>query len=197
MGDTRHTPRWLGWIAWGIVVLVASLLSYGCRSHVRHQHYFSVGAGVQLLIFWGLVLCFLFWDWNKLHLMWIAPLSFLGTSLIFSYFWTIARLPTPIMVLVLGILSPLLLVTRLFLGVLLVGIEKPHGGANLCVRPGPGQTRRSAPTIFTRQPNLERILGVAQVVKHMRARPPNNCRSGRSGACYHKMNSCAEGCHGY
>jgi len=86
-----------------------------------------VGAGVQLLIFWGLVLGFLFWEWNKLHLLWIAPLSFLGTLLLFRYFWTIARLPTPIMILVLGLLSPLFLLTRVFLAVLLVGIEKPPG----------------------------------------------------------------------
>ncbi len=115
----------IGWTAWGIVVLVAGLLSYGCRSHVKHRQYFNLGAGVQMLCFWVIVILFLIFEWNKLHLLWIAPLSFLVTSLFFSYLLAFAKLPMPLILILFGLLSPILMATRIFLGILLIGIEKP------------------------------------------------------------------------
>lgn len=115
----------IGWTAWGIVVLVASLLSYGCRSHVKHGQYFNLGAGVQMLCFWVIVFLFLIFEWNKLHILWIAPLSFIVTSLFFSYLLAFAKLPIPLIFILFGLLSPILIATRIFLSILLIGIEKP------------------------------------------------------------------------
>jgi hypothetical protein len=102
----------IGWTIWLIVVLLAVSFSLNCRSKVKSGQDFQWATGVQALFLWIIAILFIFFEWNKLHILWITPISF------FSAIVTVhGGVP---------ILSPVILATtNVFLNIILIGIKKP------------------------------------------------------------------------
>lgn len=108
----------LGWILWGIITLFAALLTWGCRSYAKSEEGFKCNFQwtnvVQTLFFLIIAILFLIFKWNKLHILWIAPLIFLSSHLFVSY-----NIP---------ILSPIVIyVTKVYLSIVLLGIDLKGG----------------------------------------------------------------------
>jgi hypothetical protein len=103
----------IGWIVWGIAALLAVSFAWGCRSYSKSGQGFQWATGVQTFFLWVVVILFLIFEWNKLHILWIAPISFFSARLL-----VLSRVP---------LLSPIILfATRTFLGIILIGLEKPE-----------------------------------------------------------------------
>jgi hypothetical protein len=91
--------------------LLAVSFAFGCRSYAKSGH-FQWATGVQTFFFWLIAILFLVFRWNKLHILWVTPVAFF-----MSLFLVLGGIP---------ILSPLVLfATRIFLGIILIGIKKP------------------------------------------------------------------------
>jgi hypothetical protein len=112
MGGVTVMWQIIGWVVWGIVAFLAVTFAWGCRSYAKSNQGFQWATGVQTFFLWVIAILFIYFEWNKLHILWVAPISFFSAQL-----FAIGGIP---------ILSPIiLLATRLFLAVILVGIEKP------------------------------------------------------------------------
>ena len=104
----------IGWIAWGIIVFLAVSFAWGCRSYAKSGHGFQWATGVQTFFWWVISILFLVFGWNKLHILWIAPIAFFSAR-----FLALGNIP---------ILSPVVLfLSKLFLNIILVGINQPEG----------------------------------------------------------------------
>ena len=104
----------IGWIIWGIVAFLAISFAWGCRSYSKSRQGFQWATGVQTFFSWVIAILFLIFEWNKLHMLWIAPILFFSAQLL-----VLGRVP---------LLSPIILfATRMFLGIILIGVEKPKG----------------------------------------------------------------------
>jgi hypothetical protein len=108
----------IGWVVWGIVAFLAISFARGCRSYAKSGQGFQWASGVQTFFWWLIAIIFLIFEWNKLHILWIAPISFFSAQ-----FLVLGSVP---------ILSPIILfATRMFLGIILIGIEKTEGLSTL------------------------------------------------------------------
>jgi hypothetical protein len=104
----------IGWIVWGIVAFLALSFAWGCRSYTKSGRGFQWATGVVTFFWWLIAVLFLIFGWNKLHILWIAPISYFAAQIL-----AIGGVP---------ILSPItLFATRMFLGLILIGIDKPEG----------------------------------------------------------------------
>jgi len=102
-----------GWIVWGIVAFLAVSFAWGCRSYAKAGQGFQWATGVQTFFWWIIAIIFLIFKWNKLHILWVAPIAFFSAQ-----FLVLGGVP---------ILSPIILsATRMFLSIILIGIEKPE-----------------------------------------------------------------------
>ena len=92
----------IGWIVWGIVTFLAIALTRGwvCRSYSRQGKAYRRATLVQTFVLWVIVILFLLFEWNKLHLIWIAPILFFSAQAL------------------------------VFLGMTLIGIKKSEGLRN-------------------------------------------------------------------
>lgn len=103
----------IGWIIWGIVIFFALSFAYGCRTYAKAGQGFQWATGVQTFFFWLIAILFLIFGWNKLHILWITTITFVG-----SQFLVLGGIP---------ILSPVILfLTKIFLNIILIGINDPN-----------------------------------------------------------------------
>lgn len=72
----------VGWILWCIVGWLTLSFSYGCRRAIKGGKNFHIATGVQTFLWLLIVIIFLFTNWNKLHILWLIPVVFLGSSFI-------------------------------------------------------------------------------------------------------------------
>ena len=107
-------PIIIGWIVWGIVAFLAISFACGCRSYSKSGQGFQWTTGVQTFFWWVIAILFLIFEWNKLHMLWIAPILFFFAQLL-----VLGKVP---------LLSPIILfATRILFGIILIGVEKPEG----------------------------------------------------------------------
>ncbi len=101
----------IGWIIWGIITLWAIILVLASRASAKLGQTLQPAAGATILFLWIIVVLFCLFDWNKLHILWLAPLSFFT-----AHFLAARRLP---------VLSPMISsISRFFLSVVFMGIER-------------------------------------------------------------------------
>ena len=104
----------IGWVVWVILAFLAVSFAWGCRSYAKSGQAFQWATAVQTFFWWLIAILFLIFEWNKLHILWIAPIAFFSAQ-----FLVLGSVP---------ILSPIILfATRMFLGIILIGVEKPEG----------------------------------------------------------------------
>lgn len=71
-----------GWIVWGLLAGLAIFLALGARISTKSGYNFTKAIAVQTFLLWLSLILFLFFDCNKLHLLWITPAIFIGVNLI-------------------------------------------------------------------------------------------------------------------
>ena len=104
----------IGWISWGIIGFLALSFAWGCRSYVKAGHGFQQATGVQTFFWWFIFILFLIFGWNKLHILWIAPIAFFSAQ-----YLALGNIPI--------LSSAVLFLTKIFFHIILVGIDKPAG----------------------------------------------------------------------
>ncbi len=103
----------IGWIAWAAVTYLALTFAHACRKYAASGQGFHWATGVQAFFWCVITVVFLVTPLNKLHIIWLVPLGFFAAQFI-----ALAGIP---------IVSPLvLLVTRMFLSLILVGVKRGH-----------------------------------------------------------------------
>lgn len=101
----------IGWIVWGIVAFLAISFAWGCRSYSKSGQGFQWATGIQTFFYWIIAISFLIFEWNKLHILWIAPILFFSARML-----VLSRVP---------FLSPIVLfATKMFLGIILIGVKE-------------------------------------------------------------------------
>jgi len=116
----------IGWTVWGMVVFLAVSFAWGHRFYSKSGQVFQCAIGIQTFFWWIIAILFLIFEWNKLHIIWIAPTLFCSAQLL-----VLGRVP---------LLSPIILfVTEIFLDIILIGVEKPE---RLSTRLGPVKLNR-------------------------------------------------------
>ena len=101
----------IGWIIWGILTFLAVSFLLGCRRYASSGERFQQATGIQTFLLWIVAVFFLFFSWNKIHILWIVPVLMLLAPII-------TQIP---------ILSTVVLfVTKIFLSIVLVGIKIPN-----------------------------------------------------------------------
>jgi hypothetical protein len=66
----------VGWVAWVIVAFLALLWVHGFRDSARKGERLGNSAAVTTFFFWVVAVVFLFTSYSKMHILWVAPLSF-------------------------------------------------------------------------------------------------------------------------
>ena len=99
----------VGWIIWGILVVIAVSWAYGCRTYAKYGLGFHHATGMQTFFLWVIAVLFLFCDWHKLHILWVGP-----ASIFLAQFLVIGGIP--------GLSQLCILATTLFLEIILMGI---------------------------------------------------------------------------
>lgn len=90
--------------------------TYGCRRTVRSGHSFHRATAVEAM-FWSIItVVFLVTPLNKLHILWLLPVSYVGAQ-----FLVIAGVP--------ALTPPILLLTEVFLKFVLAGTQTPPRSA--------------------------------------------------------------------
>ncbi len=77
-----------GWMVWVVLLLITLSFSYGIIRSLLSKKSFTYAILVQAVIF-GVVLFIFYFNpiWNKLHIIWLVPLTFFMSSfLINNYF---------------------------------------------------------------------------------------------------------------
>lgn len=101
----------IGWIVWGIVAFLAISFAWGCRSYSKSGQGFQWATGIQTFFYWIIAISFLIFKWNKLHILWIAPILFFSARML-----VLSRVP---------FLSPIVLfATKMFLGIIIIGVKE-------------------------------------------------------------------------
>jgi DNA-directed RNA polymerase subunit RPC12/RpoP len=101
----------IGWVFWAILVFFAVSFAYGCRTYAKLGHGFQWATAIQTFFCWLIAILFLVFGWNKLHILWVAPIAF------FSAQFLVLGVP---------ILTPIVLfATKMFLAIILLGVRKP------------------------------------------------------------------------
>jgi len=99
----------LRWVLWGIVAVISISWAIGCRTYVARNQSLQWGTIASTMLLCTMTVLFIIFDWNKLHILWIAPL--------------IIFVPQFIILSGIPILSPLLLaLSSLFLKILTIGL---------------------------------------------------------------------------
>ena len=101
----------IGWIAWAVVAFLALTFAYGCRRYTAAGQGFQWATGIQTLFWLVISVVFLLTPLNKLHIIWLLPLGFFSAQFI-----ALAGIPI--------LSSAVLLATRMFLVVILLGVKK-------------------------------------------------------------------------
>ena len=101
----------LGWFAWCFSSYMAISNFIGCRMYVNSGRSFTWATAIQTLFWWVIAIVFLFASINKLHILWLIPVSFFSAQ-----FLSLSNIP---------IISPFVLfVTKLFMNLVLIGCKK-------------------------------------------------------------------------
>jgi hypothetical protein len=101
----------VGWLVWAAEALTAISFAWGCRSYTKAGIGFQWATGVQTFFLWVIAVLFLILDWNKLHILWLAPILFLTAPAI-----ALSRVP---------VLSTIVFyAARAFLRLILIGTNK-------------------------------------------------------------------------
>lgn len=102
----------IGWIAWVVVAFFAVTFVIGLRRYEKSGHGFQWATATQAMFFCIIAVLFLLYDWNKLHIIWVAPLSFVAAIIIFG--------GVPFL------LPLVMLFTKMFVSIILIGVKKPN-----------------------------------------------------------------------
>lgn len=71
----------VGWIIWILILLFNLSLSYGSIKSIVSGQSVTYATLGQTVVFWVVLALFYFNpEWNKLHLVWVAPASFLAIA---------------------------------------------------------------------------------------------------------------------
>jgi len=101
-----------GWIVWALLAFLAIGWAIGARTYTKAGANFHMATAVQTFFFWAIAVTFLITDWNKLHILWAAPVSFFLAQLL-----VIGGIP---------ILSQIvILLTTAFMAIILIGVRPP------------------------------------------------------------------------
>ena len=107
----------IGWIIWSVTTLLAITGIVKCRKTGRSENGFDGITGILTFSLWLISILFLVFDWNKLHILWTAPI----VLLLIPY---LMRKEIPIV-------SPTILTTTaIFLTIILAGIKANLPGSN-------------------------------------------------------------------
>lgn len=66
----------IGWIIWGVLIFLATSLTFGCWKYIKEGRGFQLATGIQALLFWIVAILFLTFGWNKVHIIWVTFLAF-------------------------------------------------------------------------------------------------------------------------
>lgn len=74
----------IGWIVWACAAFIAITFIFWSRRQARAERTFTWPTAIWALFLWVLVITFLFNpSWNKLHLSWLLPTTFLSSITLF------------------------------------------------------------------------------------------------------------------
>ncbi|MFL6314411.1 MAG: hypothetical protein ACJ71W_20090 [Terriglobales bacterium] len=91
----------VGWLLWGLDVVLLVGFVRGMRSDARQQEPIHIITMTQATAFLVLAILFLVISWSKLQLLWLIPTAWIGSFLGFG-FYRIPILGTAIRVLILA-----------------------------------------------------------------------------------------------
>lgn len=101
----------VGWVVWAVIASTAVVWAHTLRTMAKVGYSFQIALGVQTFFFWLISIFFLVLDYSKLHILWIAPLSFFT-----AMFLVLVGIP---------IVSPVVLfLTEVFVNIVLLGTGK-------------------------------------------------------------------------
>jgi hypothetical protein len=64
----------IGWAAWAFSVYLAISSASKCRKMINNRHLFQWTIAVQSLFWWTIVVIFLLFPLNKIHILWLLPI---------------------------------------------------------------------------------------------------------------------------
>jgi len=70
----------IGWILWVLLAFIAFSLSLGCWTYIKQGRRVQRATVMQAILFVLLAIIFIVFDWNKIHIVWAAPLIFFLTQ---------------------------------------------------------------------------------------------------------------------
>lgn len=108
----------IGWLIWVVVLIWAVLWTIGWRIAAVSQKPMQKSTGVFIFFLWVIDVLFFIFDWNKLHILWAIPVSF-----VFSMFVVLPGIPI--------ISTIVLFLSGLFLAIVCVGWSKNNQKENL------------------------------------------------------------------
>lgn len=100
----------VGWALWTIVALLAVSWTWGLRKYARVGAPFQMTTAVQTFFLWVIAITFLATSISKLHILWVGPVSLILAMLIIH-----VGIP--------GLSRLVVLMTRVFVGVVLFGVD--------------------------------------------------------------------------
>jgi hypothetical protein len=104
----------IGWLAWAAVACLAVSFVLGCRKYAAAGVGFPYANAIPTFFFSLITIAFLLSDANKLHILWIAPLSFF----LATWLGLLTAMP---------FVGPLIRgATNLFMRVVLIGVKQPE-----------------------------------------------------------------------
>lgn len=108
----------IGWIVWACAAFTAITFIFWSRRKAQTGQTYTWPTAIFGLSVWMLAIIFLFTSWDKLHLLWLLPTAFVGSSILFF-----TGVP---------IIGPfVLLLTNVFMRLLTIGIRIPNQNAPL------------------------------------------------------------------
>jgi len=66
----------IGWAAWVVSVHLAITSASKCRKMINNRHLFQWTIAVQSLFLWAIVITFLLFPLNKIHILWLLPILY-------------------------------------------------------------------------------------------------------------------------
>lgn len=78
----------IGWIVWAFVAFLAVTFPIAIYQKHKKNEAVQIATVVQTICFAIITIIFILSGWNKLHILWIAPLSFVIASILaYSIGW--------------------------------------------------------------------------------------------------------------
>lgn len=102
----------VGWIIWGVLFYFASTWAWSIRVFTKRGQGEQVQfvTAVQTMFLWFIAILFLLFKWNKLHILWAAPISIFLAPIII-----IGSIP---------VIRPIsIFLTKIFVRLILVGLK--------------------------------------------------------------------------